>query len=205
VDGYQASQVADVLARVKRVLVAAHLDPLMLVDHDPARYLPLLAPNSRTQHRATITGSSHPDEGGEITLIQPGFHLLPLPVKVSGSMSVSLDDNGLLVVHTNYVFAFPFAPTDGIRITHPWQIDAIQHVSEDFTFHTGTGYRVSDRGLWITGSRSYYESIACGPSKHGYMAPAYSEPGADGRAPGGDPNAYYNPSHPLDIMATCPG
>jgi hypothetical protein len=204
IDGYRAGQVADALARVKQVLVAAHLDPLMLLDHDPSVYLALLAPNTRVHQRAAISTSSSPDEGGEITLVERGFHLLAVPIKVRGSMTVSTDRHGMRVVHTNYVFAFPFAPANGAKITNPWQIDAVQHVAEDFTLLSGAAYGAGDRGLWITASHSYYESIACGPSKHGYLAPAYSEPGSDANA-AGNPNGYYDPNHPLDITATCPG
>jgi hypothetical protein len=102
-------------------------------------------------------------------------------------------------VHTNYVYAFAFAPTDPRRITQPWQIVAVQHVVEDVTVVSGTRYRAADRGLWVTMSRSYDESTACSASRHGYLAPAYSEPG-----PEPDPDPFYNPAHPVNTTATCP-
>ncbi|HEX4224758.1 MAG TPA: hypothetical protein VHZ97_20485, partial [Pseudonocardiaceae bacterium] len=44
---WSAKTVAAAEASVKQTLVAAHLDPAMLVNHDPTTYLAGLAPNSR--------------------------------------------------------------------------------------------------------------------------------------------------------------
>lgn len=206
VGGYSSAEVADALARTKEVLTVAHLGQAMLIGHNPTAYVALLAPNARGQERASIGGGADPDEGGEVTLFAPGFHLLPVPVKVNGSMTVTTDAHGQLVVHANYVFAYPFAPTDSTVITQSWQLVAVQHVAEDVTLIAGAHYARGDRGLWVTASRSYYESIACGAARRGYLAPAYSEPRHD-QVPttaGGDPNQYYDPNHPLNVSTTCP-
>lgn len=203
VGDHAAAQVAQAMAQVKQLLVAAHLDDEIRTTHDPDGYLALLAPNSRARERAGIAGDRDPDEGGEITLFATGFHLLPTPVRVTGSMTVSTDGLDRLTVHTNYVYAFAFAPADPLRITQPWQIVAVQHVVEDVTVVAGSRYRAADRGLWVTSSRSYDESTACSASRHGYLAPADSDPGAD-TATRGDPAPFYDPDHPVDVTATCP-
>jgi hypothetical protein len=203
VGGHPAAEVANGYALVKQALIAAHLDQKMLISHDPSTYLALLAPATRATERTAITASADPDEGGEVSLFAAGFHLLPVPIKVSGTMTASTDNRGLLVVHANYVYAYPFAPTDRTTVTEAWQIVAVQHVAEDFTVVSGHTYRPSDRGLWVTSSQSYDESIACTASKHGYLAPAYSEP-QDGVHGDNDPNAYFDPKHDLNINTTCP-
>lgn len=197
---HSAAQVGQAMAQVKQLLVAAHLDDEIRTAHDPDYYLALLAPSARARERAAIANSRDPDEDGEITLFATGFHLLPVPVKVTGSMSVSTDTQGRLVVHTNYVYAFPFAPPDPRVITRPWQIVAVQHVVEDLTVVSGNGYRTADLGLWVTNTRSYEESTSCSASRRGYIAPAYSETGTEQ----GDPNPYYDPDHPVDVTVTCP-
>src|SRR5207244_917426 len=49
VGGFTAEQVAAATRQVRDVLVASRLDPRMVVDHDPARFLAALAPDARRQ------------------------------------------------------------------------------------------------------------------------------------------------------------
>lgn len=202
VGGHRTAEVAAALDRTRQALIAAHLDTRMLVNHDPTNYLALLAVNIRGPERAALTGAGLAHDGGEVTMIASGFTLLPIPVKVSGGMSVSTDQHDQLVVHANYVFAYPFAPADSSSITVPGQIVAVQHVQADFTVVTGANYATGDWGLWPTRSASYYESMACAASERGYLAPEYSQPHT-GRPPAEDPDSYYAPSHPMRIAATC--
>jgi hypothetical protein len=204
VGGHGATQVGAALDMVKQALVAAHLDDRMLINHDPSAYLALLAPSARSREQAVLTGSGVAGDGGEATMIATGFTLLPIPVKVNGSMSVSTDGNDQLVVHTNYVFAYPFAPEDSGSITVPNQIVAIQHVRQDFTVVRSSRYATADQGLWPTSSQGYYESMACGPSERGYLAPAYSQPYM-GPPQSDSPDSFYDPNHPIAITATCGG
>ena len=202
VGGHPAAEVAAALDQAQRALIAAHLDDRMLVNHDPSAYLALLAPNARGREQATLSGPAVARDGGEATMIQSGFTLLPIPVKVNGSMSVSTGPDDQLVVHANYVFAYPFAPEVSGAITEPWQIVAIQHVNEEFTWVAGAGYARADHGLWPTSSQSYYESMACGPAARGYLAPEYSQPYA-GSPQTVNPDAFYDPGHPISITTTC--
>jgi hypothetical protein len=67
----------------------------------------LLAPGVRKDVRKDLNGPAR----GVVTMLAPGFHLLPAPIKVNGTMSVDTNHQGDLVVHANYVFAYPFAPS----------------------------------------------------------------------------------------------
>jgi hypothetical protein len=190
---YTATQVATAVRQAKQVLVTAHLDPKILFNHDVSGYLALLAPQAQAGERQQQQHS--PNLFGRISLLAKGFQLLPVPVKVDGSMSVSVDRDGALVVHTNYVFAFPFAPEHPDTITEPWQIIAVQHVVEDFD--------AADDGLYPARSGAYTDAIACTAYAHGYLAPAYSEPTAstDTRSP----ESVYDPKSSIDIPSGCPG
>lgn len=199
---HTAEQVAAALAATKKLLVAGHLDPVMLVTHDPGTYVALLAPDARPDELAQIAGTSGPDEGGEVTLLAPGYHLLSAAPKVSGSMSVGTDSNGQLVVHANYVYAYPFAPADPRKVSRPWQIVAVQHAQEDVTVVSGSEYPSGDRGLWVTSTKSYYESMACAAARHGLLAPAYSDPRTTSASQ--DPNMFFDPNHALNVGSTCP-
>ena len=124
--------------------------------------------------------------------------MLPVPVKVNGTMSVAVGEDGLLVVHTNYVFAFPFAPSDPSRIVASWQTVAVHHMKEDFEIVADTHkYRAADQGVFPESAKGYVDAMACEPSKQGLLAPAYSDSnhGTDTN----DPDVYYDVNHTLDI------
>lgn len=199
VGGHSAAQVADALRRVEQALVAGHLDNRMLVHHDSANYLALFAPGIQAALRKALSTAS----GSLNTLLAPGFHLLPAPIKVTGTMSVDTNHQGNLVVHTNYVFAYPFAPSDPREITESWQIVAIHHISQDFELVAGNHYAAADRGLWWGAGQGYFANMACGPSKQGLLAPAYSEPHLAAGPALENPDAFYDPNHPLNVPNNC--
>jgi hypothetical protein len=201
---YSAAQVTTALNLVKQVLVASHLDPRMLVDHDTSTYLSLLAPDARTDEQKTLADPRYtPDRGGGLTLLATGFQLLPAPVKVNGSMSFSIDSNGELLVHTNYVFAFPFAPTDPKQITQPWQIVALQHVAEDYEYVADKRMTAGSQGLFVHSTQAYYDSMACSQSTKGFLAPAIANPATNGGPDSENPDSYYDPNHSLSVPNSC--
>lgn len=199
---YSAGQVGAAYGQVRQILVAAHLDPRVLVEHDTSGYLARFAPDTQASLRKVLSNPATPDDGGAITLLAKGFQLLSVPVKVNGSMSVSVGAHGYLTVHTNYVFAYPFAPADPSQITESAQIVAVLHVAEDFDV-VGAQGPAAGRGVYQDSVQAYYASMACTPSKHGLLAPAYSEP--DLNVPNGQDNQdqYYAPAHALTIPDTC--
>jgi hypothetical protein len=201
---YSAAQVTTALNLVKQVLVASHLDPKMLVAHDTSTYLSLLAPDARTDEQKTLADPRYtPDRGGGLTLLATGFHLLPAPVKVNGSMSFSIGSDGELLVHANYVFAFPFAPTDPKQITQPWQIVAIQHVAEDYEYVADKRMTAGSQGLFVHSTQAYYDSMACSQSTKGFLAPAIADPATNGGPETGNPDSYYDPNHSLSVPNSC--
>ena len=202
---WNAKTVAAAESSVKQTLVTAHLDPAMLTNHDPAAYLATLAPNARTDEQKRLNTPNDRDNGA-VSLLATGFHLLPVPIKVDGSMSPDTDPKtGDLVIHTNYVFAFAFAPGQAQDVSQPWQIIVVQHVAEDFTVVSGTHIAAADKGLWNTSAHSYLDQMSCTWFDQGYLAPAFADNARIG-APTDteDPDALYAPSHSLNVPAGCP-
>ncbi|HEX4224379.1 MAG TPA: hypothetical protein VHZ97_18565, partial [Pseudonocardiaceae bacterium] len=135
-----------------------------------------------------------------------GFHLLPAPVKVDGSMTAATDPtSGDLVIHTNYVFGFAFDPGQARDVSQPWQIIVIQHVAEDFTVTSGAGFHTADKGVWPTTEHSYLDQMGCTEANQGYIAPAFAD-NAQANAPldTEDPDALYAPSHSITVPNGCP-
>jgi len=202
---WSAKSVATAESSVERTLLAAHLDPAMLVNHNPATYLATLAPDVRSDEQTRLNTSGGRNDGS-VSELASGFHLLPAPVKVDGSMSAGLDPKtGALLIHTNYVFAFAFDPGQARDVSQPWQLIAVQHVAEDFTVTSGSGFRSGDRGVWPTTENGYLDQMSCTAFNQGYIAPAFSD-NASVNAPTDTeaPDALYAPAHSLNIPNSCP-
>jgi hypothetical protein len=58
--------------------------------------------------------------------------------------------------------------------------------------------------LWLGTSQGYFAAMACGPSKQGLLVPAYSELHLETRPDTENPDALYDPNHPLNVSEGCP-
>ncbi|HEY4460951.1 MAG TPA: hypothetical protein VGN81_42005 [Pseudonocardiaceae bacterium] len=202
---WSASTVADAESSVKQTLITAHLDPAMLFNHDGTAYLATLAPDARADEQQRLNTPNDRDNGA-VSMIASGFHLLPAPIKVDGSMSPGTDPKtGDLVIHTNYVYAFAFDPGQARDVSQPWQIIVVQHIAEDFTVVSGSHIAAADKGLWVTSANSYLGQMSCTAFDQGYIAPSYSDNARiDAPTNNNDPDALYSPSHSLNVPAGCP-
>ena len=201
---WSASTVANAESAVKQTLVAAHLAPPMLINHDASDYLATLAPNARADERNRLNTPNDRDNGF-VSMLAPGSHLLPAPIKVDGSMSADTDPKtGDLVIHTNYVYAFAFDPGQARDVSQPYQIIVVQHAAEDFTVVSGSHIAAGDRGLWVTSAHGYLDQMSCTAFDQGYLAPEFAENNPAAAPDTEDPDALYAPSHSVDIPNTCP-
>lgn len=202
---WSASTVADAESSVKQTLVAAHLDPAILINHDATDYLAKLAPNARADEQKRLNTPNDRDNGF-VSMLASGSHLLPAPIKVDGSMTPGTDPKtGDLVIHTNYVYAFAFDPGQARDVSQPYQIVVVQHAAEDFTVVSGSHIATADKGLWVTSANSYLDQMSCTAFDQGYIAPSYSDNARIGApADTEDPDALYSPSHSLNVPAGCP-
>jgi hypothetical protein len=180
---FTAAQVTAAYQAVQRTTTEARLDPAVILHHDNGPYLATLTP-----------GIKLPDPGSRVTKIADGYQLLPVPPKVSGDMTSSVDDHGDLVVHANFVYAYAFQPPSHEAPATPWDIVSVIHENADYT--------IVDGKPWPTTEKSYFSEMNCDLSQQGQLAPAYS--GRRGTRPDTEsPTALYDPKHTVDIPGNC--
>ena len=181
---FSAAQVTAAYQAVQKTSTEARLDPQVIVHHDTAPYLATLAP-----------GVKMPDPGTWVTKIADGYPLLPVPPKVSGELTSSLDNRGDLVVHTNYDFAYAFQPASHQAPGTPWDIVAVVHENAD--------YLIVDGKPWPQAEKSYFYSMNCDLTQQGELAPQYSGRAAAARPDAEGPKAYYDPEHTVNVPDGC--
>ena len=145
----------------RKALVAGHLDPRVLVDHDVEPLVSMLAPSLRDSWR------NNPNNGSVVTRLKKGNELLPNGIKVDGRMWPGRDQYGRPLVHTSYRFAYAFDP--GYQKTIFDQYEIVALVRSD------TDYQLTEDGVWTVASNGFVYSMACEASKQGFLAPLFTE------------------------------
>jgi hypothetical protein len=202
VGGFSAQRVAEATQQVRDVLVASRLDPRMLVNHDPAGYLDLLAPDARRQLEP-LFGGRELEVQSLVSLVASGNTLLPAAPKVSGSMSVAPGEAGELVVHTNYVFAYAFEPKSKLRLTDAMNTIVVVRADVDYVLRVGNRWLESSRGLWFGKATGFGYSIGCDAYRKGFLAPVMTERTVANPVDEVDPRDYFNPASPLPPAGGC--
>jgi hypothetical protein len=200
---FTATQVAEATRLVRDALVASRLDQAMIVHHDPATYLGLLAPDARRQLEPLFTGGREYEVQSLVSLVAPGSTLLPVEPKVSGSMSIRTGDAGELVVHTNYVFAYAFAPPSPIRLVDAMNVIVVVRADVDYVLRAGEKWTPNSRGLWYGDATGFGYSIACDAYRQGFLAPYASDGSAAEQGDTNEPRAFFDPSAPLPVTGGC--
>ncbi len=203
VGGFSAQKVAEATRAVRDVLVASRLDQRMLVGHDPATYLGLLAPDARRQLEPLFGSGREPDVQSLVSLIAAGNTLLPVEPKVSGSMSVAPGDAGELVVHTNYVFAYAFAPKYPLRLVDAMNTIVVVRADVDYVLRVGNRWTEGSRGLWFGDASGFGYSIGCDAYKKGLLAPVSTENNVTKQPGDVEPGTYFDPTAPLPPAGGC--
>jgi hypothetical protein len=196
VTGFTTAQVFASLQQVRRAMIAGRLDDVMLTGHDPARLIPMLAPNGRAQ----ITGwFKHATFTSIATWIDPAVKLDPREQpRVSGRVtyaSVMVNGHRTLSVTTNFIWVYAFAGTQNPL--------AAVHDEVNWEFPAVKDTRVGDRGMWVGDTKVYSAWIDCAALDRGLIAPTRPE-AAVHTASSEDPNALLEADHTLDIKSDCP-
>ncbi|MGW4487581.1 hypothetical protein ACWEOE_27500 [Amycolatopsis sp. NPDC004368] len=191
VGSFSAQQVKAAEDQVKQAITAAQLDQDTLTAHNPAEYVGLLAPDERQDVQA--------DAPGYLIYLADGYHLLPVPPRMNGSMTVKPGKAGELVLHTSYVVAYAFDP--GTHATYgPADLEPFVRVDVDYVMRSGSGFRSSSRGLWVENSRQYFTSVACGSDDR--LAPAFSEHNYAATSLAPEPGRF-DPAKPMPTEDNC--
>jgi hypothetical protein len=195
VDGLSAEQVAGALGRVKQAMVAAYLDPRLLVQRDPTPVLNLLAPDSADTVRGRFDAGQY---GTALVQLAPDATLASTP-RVSGQMSYQrVDWDGLpaLDVTTNYVVVYAFAKPSGVVVIH---------AETHWMFPLGGNLRPSSRGMYLGRTSGYWHGMDCTRAALGLTAPAPAvDRNANPNFRDSDPlDAYFDPTRPVDVTSGC--
>jgi hypothetical protein len=177
---FTAAQVTAAYQAVQHTSTEARLDPAVIVLHDNAPYLKSLA-----------AGVQMPDPGTWVTKIADGYQLLPVAPKVSGELTSSVDDQGELVVHANFVYAYAFQPPSHVAPATPWDIVSVVHENTDYLIVGGKP--------WPHAQKSYYFSMNCEMADKGVLGPQFSGHPTTPRMDAEQPQAYYDPAHTVDV------
>lgn len=145
--------------KVKQAIIASRMDPALISEHKPDRFLAMLAPEMSDHVAKELRAWT--------THLKPGTKLLPNGIRVSGKMTLGEKD-GYAVVTTDYVFAYAFEPPDPKKLFDQMEIVAVTRKQMTFT--------VTPEGLWLDDADGFMYSIACKAADEGFLAPQFSEP-----------------------------
>jgi len=202
VGDFTTEQVGKALADVNAILVTGRLDRAVIETGDLDKILAAYAPSERDHMREeALAGGQWQNVYG--TKVAPGFRLLPVEPKVSGTMSAEPGERkGELRVRTKFTFAYAFDVDDTSKAKTP--LDVVASVRADVTFviRRGDNWRTADEGVSLeTGESSFY-SVACGPGGQGLLAPSFAEPPMEATLPK-QPNEYFDPNQPITPESNC--
>lgn len=198
---FTREQVAAATTLVRDALVASRLEPQLLVEHDPTRYLSLLAPDARKQLAPLFGTGNEPQAQALVSLVSKGSPLLAVQPKVTGRMWAEAGGPGELVVHTNYLFAYAF---EGPASSDPMDSVVVVRAEVDYVLRSGGRWTAGSQGLWYGGVGGYGYSISCSEYKKGFLAPAFRDGDKIHRVPRRDRDTYFDPAAPLPAESGCP-
>ncbi|HVK21873.1 MAG TPA: hypothetical protein VM677_10980 [Actinokineospora sp.] len=187
IGGHTAAEVADAYQRARAVVLAAMLDPTVIMGVDSEPYLRLFAPGDRADLRAAL---SDPERvNGFLVRFEPGTTLLPRPPKVRGRMWAESAGAGKLLVRTRFVVAYPLHTDSGPRVE-------VARLDTDLTI-VGKGGPAADRGVWLSRAEGSRSSTECdGAHSRGALA---------GTGSGVLPDALFDPDRPIEAASPCGG
>ncbi|GAA2994720.1 hypothetical protein [Actinokineospora diospyrosa] len=201
---FSAAEVANVTAKVKDLLVASRLDPTMLRDHNPDRYLGLLAPDVARQLRPLFGNGNERQVQALVSMLDNGAQLLPATPKVKGAMRVEAGKVGELVVHTNYVFAYAFTADKVDLPLDPMSVVVVVRADIEYVMRKGPRWAPGSLGLWYEKVDGFFYSISCDSYRKGFISSDYRD-----RAPGRnqakhDRVTYFDPEADIPLESGCP-
>ncbi|WP_436495149.1 hypothetical protein [Actinokineospora sp. HUAS TT18] len=187
IGAHPAAEVTDAYQRARAVVLAAMLDPAVILGVDTEPYVQLFAEGDRADLRAAIADPARVDRF--LVRFAPGTTLMPQAPKVRGRMWAESAGAGKLLVRTRFVVAYPLLTDDGARVE-------VARIDTDLTV-VGPGRPAADRGVWLSRTEGSRSSTEC---DRGHSPAALREPGS-----GGLPDALFDPDRPIESLFSCGG
>lgn len=189
---FDAGEVARALERVRAALIAARLDPRMVVQRDPTAFIALLEPSHRAWVRQAFADSTF---GAFASQVAPGYQLSTAPPRVKGRVTYkAFGEQTTLEITTNFVWVYAFdrpgvPAASNIVIVHDevaWRIHSNQ----------------TTEGLLMFPNDGYLSNMDCALAARSLLAPAVPTAVAPDPATE-DPAAVYDPDRSLSIVDGC--
>jgi hypothetical protein len=185
VGDFTADEVADALEQVREALIAARLDPAVLVDHDLEPFLAALASDQASAVQAAIEASGY---GPFPTLVASGAVLAPEQPRVEGYIAYEAAtagprDSPIINVVSRFVWVYPFDPfLVVIRDELIWEVAVVRPWIE------------SSRGVWLADVTANAWGVDC-DYQRGTLRPV------DGASP--ISAAVFNLEQPVEPSPGC--
>ncbi|WP_406629933.1 hypothetical protein [Amycolatopsis sp. WGS_07] len=193
VGSFSAKQVGDAQEQVKHAIAVAHFDRNTIEGHRPDAYIGLFAPDARAELQANPTAY--------VVYLADGTRLLPVPPRMTGTMTVRPGEAGELVLHVTYVVAYAFDP--GNRgVEGPADLEPFVRVEADYIVRGGNAWEPGSRGLWLGDFRGFYTSVSCDDQKAGRLGPAFHDPTFTGPSLTPQPG-QFDPAKPVPEKGNC--
>lgn len=193
---FTADEVAEALELVRDALIAARLDPAMLVKHDGDVLLDRLAPGQR---QTVVAAFESGDFGRFATQIADNAVLAPAEPRVHGRLSYEITtagafDTPILQVVSRFVWVYAFEPVEDGLSPH------LVVVRDELTWEVTVGHPwpKAAEGAWLPVADSHVWGADCAVYDDGIVRPA-----GESAALLGDQAGIFDPDQPLDTSDTC--
>ncbi len=123
--------------------------------------------------------------------------------RVTGTMTVLVNDEGELVIRTNYLVAYAFdAPNPG-TLDGPLDIVAVDRWEADYIWVDDERYDARSQGIYYGDFTGFQYSVNCA-LPDGIIGPGYSNPPTvRPRGPNAPPETYFDPNAPIQTVDGC--
>ncbi|MFD0353262.1 hypothetical protein ACFVHW_05845 [Streptomyces sp. NPDC127110] len=193
VGGWSRGEVADALAKAKRFLVAANLDPATLRGERPEPAMALLDPRQpevpeRLEHSLKQPGAGENSPAILFTRFDPA-EVQPVGgvVKVRGSMRAEAGEPGELLVVTDYTFVHPMTRAD-----HSVQRTIVRR-QITFSVLDPSRWRATAGRLQLHTYKAEWSNVRCEPTG-GFLHPDFPQDRPGGTQPSGPATDPYDRS-----------
>jgi hypothetical protein len=191
------AQVLDVLNKTKQTLIAARLDPVMLQQGNPQKYLSTISVSARVPVLNSLkTGEAL----GYVTRLASD-HTLAAPIRVKGSMSVAVGKQKELVVTADYLWVYPLDGAVELETKGPGSKLVVVHTIETYQWFAPRNIAKKDTGLRPGAGKLYTFNMDCDLAKSGKLGLQRAAPGKAQTVP--DDKAYDPLTKPEDLPNTC--